>query len=86
MREGKQKLTGRANANTRRKPVLAVKEERKVPGTIFKKRKSSVTGTEHSSTQSSPVWYLPDILGHVLGVNENRKQVVDVQLKLIIAF
>lgn len=33
-----------------------------------------------------PAHYLPDVLCHILGVNEDRKQAVDVLLKLIVAF
>lgn len=52
---------------------------------MFKERGSCGTGTKHPFTYSSAAPYLPYVLGHIFGVDEDRKQAVDVPLKLMVA-
>lgn len=74
----------------KRKPTLVIKYEKRIQGIIFlreRERKLSVTGTNKAFlTQSNFIRYLPDILCDILGIEEDRKQVMDIQLKLIVAF
>lgn len=52
-----------------------------------KNPEKGVTCTDSTApTPKQSASYLPDVLCHILGVNENREQAVDVLLKLVVAF